>query len=228
MAAVSSVLYATLGSNPPRIVSSRGNYLTTSEGVDIFDASGGAAVACIGHNNPRVKQAISRQLDSVSYCFSPWFSTTAYENLANYLTASTNGEMEKVFVSGSGSEVVEAALKMARQYYMELPVPEPQRTHFIARDRSYHGNTLGSLSLSGHKVRRTIYEPILSSQFSHVSPCYAYRGKRDGESDEQYVDRLAQELEDEFQRVGPDKVCAFFAETVAGLVGGIAVNCSPD
>jgi adenosylmethionine-8-amino-7-oxononanoate aminotransferase len=165
-----------------------------------------------------VKAAINKQLNTVSYCFSPWFSTSAYENLARLLTESTNGEMTRVFVAGSGSEVVEAALKMARQYFMELPEPEPQRTHFIARDRSYHGNTLGSLSLSGHKARRTIYEPILSQNFSHVSPCYPYRGKRQGETDEQYVDRLAKELEDEFQRIGPNKVCAFFAETMAGLV----------
>jgi adenosylmethionine-8-amino-7-oxononanoate aminotransferase len=218
MALPSSVLYATLGSNPPSIVSAEGNYLTTSDGVQLFDASGGAAVACIGHNNSRVKQAVTRQLDSVSYCFSPWFTTSAYENLAQYLTDSTNGEMEKVFVVGSGAEAVEAALKMARQYFVELPEPQPQRTRFIARDRSYHGNTLGSLSLSGHKARRTIYEPLLSPSFSHVSPCYAYRGKRQGESDQQYVDRLAQELEDEFQRVGPDTVIGFVAETVAGLV----------
>lgn len=118
----------------------------------------------------------------------------------------------------TGAEAVEAALKMARQYYTELSPPQPQRTKFIARDRSYHGNTLGSLSVSGHKARRAIYEPILSPNFSHVSPCYPYRDMRKGESDEQYVARLAQELEDEFQRVGPEKVCGFVAETVGGLV----------
>ncbi len=214
----SSVLYASLAASPPRIESADGNYLFTDDGASIFDASGGAAVACIGHNNSRVKRAVANQLDKISYCFSPWFSTSAYENLAQYLTASTNGEMEKVFVVGSGAEAVEAALKMARQYYLELPEPQPQRCRFIARDRSYHGNTLGSLSLSGHKARRTPFEPLLSQQFSHVSPCYAYRGKKQGEGDDQYTSRLAQELEDEFQRVGPSKVCGFVAETVAGLV----------
>lgn len=214
----SSVLYASLGTKPPRIIGADGNYLKTDGGVNIFDASGGAAVACIGHNNARVKAAIAKQLDTVSYCFSPWFSTEAYESLARFLSKSTNGEMQRVFVAGSGSEVVEAALKMARQYFLELPEPQPQRVHFIARDRSYHGNTLGSLSLSGHKVRRTIYEPILSQKFSHVSPCYPYRGKKQGETDQQYVERLVQELEDEFQRVGPNNVCAFVAETMAGLV----------
>ena len=107
---------------------------------------------------------------------------------------------------------------MARQYFLELPEPQPRRTRFIARDRSYHGNTLGSLSVSGHKVRRAIYEPILSTNVSHVSPCYPYRGMECGENNEQYVARLAQELEDEFRRVGPETVCAFVIETVAGLV----------
>ena len=164
-----------------------------------------------------MKKAITEQLDKVEYCFSPWFTTEAYEALANYLTESTGGRMTKVFVVGSGAEAVEAAMKMARQYYVELG--QPSRTRFIARERSYHGNTLGSLSLSGHKTRRAIYEPILSSNMTHVSPCSPYRGKRAGETDAQYVARLAQELEDEFQRVGPDTVCGFVAETVAGLVG---------
>lgn len=221
----SSVLYASLAATPPRIESANGNYLFTEDGARIFDASGGAAVACIGHNNSRVKQALATQLDKISYCFSPWFSTSAYENLAQYLTASTNGVMEKVFVVGSGAEAVEAALKMARQYFLELPEPQPQRCRFIARDRSYHGNTLGSLSLSGHKARRTPFEPILSQQFSHVSPCYPYRGKKEGESDDLYTSRLVQELEDEFQRVGPANVCGFVAETVAGLtLGGVAAT----
>ena len=214
------VLHANLGTSPPKIVGANGHYLRTADGVEIFDASGGAAVACIGHNNPRVKKAIKDQLDSVAYCFSPWFTTSAYEKLATFLTDSTDGHMEKVFVCGSGSEAVEAAIKMARQYYVERG--EPQRVHFIARDRSYHGNTIGSLSLSGHKARRTIYEPVLATNYSHVSPCYPYRGSKQGETEDQYTKRLVQELEDEFQRVGPNKVCAFVAETVAGLtLGGV-------
>ncbi|KAK3706395.1 hypothetical protein LTR37_012773 [Vermiconidia calcicola] len=221
-ATLSSVLHASLGGSPPRIVAAKGNYLRTEDGVDILDASGGAAVSCIGHGHPRVIQAIKDQLDAVEYCFSPWFTTTAYERLAKFLTDSTGGVMEKVFVCSSGAEAVEAALKMARQYFMELPEPQPQRTRFIARDRSYHGNTLGSLSVSGHKARRTIYEPMLSQNMTHVSPCFAYRGMKADETDEQYVARLAQELEDEFQRVGSDTVCGFVAETIAGLtLGGV-------
>lgn len=217
----SSVLYASLATNPPRIVKAQGNYLLTDDGSEIFDASGGAAVSCIGHGHPRVKKAIADQLDAVEYCFSPWFTTPAYERLSTFLTASTGGAMERVFVCGSGAEAVEAALKMARQYFMELPAPQPRRTRFISRDRSYHGNTLGSLAVSGHKTRRAIYEPILSRNFSQVSPCYPYRGMKAGETEEGYVERLARELEEEFRRLGPETVCAFVAETVAGLVGSI-------
>lgn len=117
-----------------------------------------------------------------------------------------------------GTEAVEAALKIARQYFLEIPEKQPKRTRFIARRQSYHGNTLGSLSVGGHAARRQLFNPILSTNTSHVSPCYPYRGKKDGESDEEYVSRLAQELEDEFQAVGPETVCAFIAETVAGTV----------
>jgi len=117
-----------------------------------------------------------------------------------------------------GTEAVEAALKIARQYFLELPEKQPKRTRFIARRQSYHGNTLGSLSVGGHVGRKQMYNPILSTNTSHVSPCYPYRGQNDGESDEAYVSRLARELEDEFQAVGPETVCAFVAETVAGTV----------
>lgn len=108
---------------------------------------------------------------------------------------------------------------MARQYFLELPQKQPQRTHFIARNKSYHGNTLGSLALGGHTGRKAPYGPILGTSFSHVSACYPYRNQKNDESDESYVTRLAQELEDEFQRIGPNKVIAFVAETVCGTVG---------
>lgn len=213
---ISSILHATLAKQPPKVVSAEGNYLITASGTRIFDATGGAAVACLGHGHPRAKQAIVDQLDSVEYTYSPFFTTSASENLASHLTESTGGEMSKVFVVSSGTEAVEAGLKLARQYFIEKG--EPERTNFIARHQSYHGNTLGSLAVGGHKARKAIYEPLLSENVSHVNPPYPYRGMKDGESEEAYVERLGQELEDEFQRVGPGKVCAFVAETMSGLV----------
>lgn len=131
--------------------------------------------------------------------------------------------MAKAYIVCSGSEAMEAAMKLCRQYFMELPTAQPQRTRFIARKQSYHGTTIGALSMGGHVGRREMYEPILSPNISHVSPCNAYRGKLSDESTSAYVGRLAKELDDEFQRVGPDTVCAFVAEPVVGA----ALGCTP-
>lgn len=113
---------------------------------------------------------------------------------------------------------MEAAIKMAVQYFTELPEPQPQRINFIARKQSYHGNTLGSLAVGHHVARRSTYEKILSKNAHYVSQCYPYRDMRADETVEAYVARLAQELEDKFQELGPDTVCAFVAETMAGSV----------
>lgn len=113
---------------------------------------------------------------------------------------------------------MEAAMKLARQFYLEQSPPQPNRTHFIARKESYHGTTLGSLSMGGHVARRAIYEPMLLDNISHVSACNAYRGVHEGESTEEYVERLAKELDEEFVRVGGERVCAFVAEPVVGAV----------
>ncbi|KAL3607416.1 hypothetical protein FPOAC2_02400 [Fusarium poae] len=217
-----STLHAKINSPPPRIVKSEGSWLQTNTGHRILDASSGAAVVSIGHNDSRVKAAITAQLDQVAYCYNPFFTTEAAEKISGFLTDSTNGQMSKVFVVSSGTEAVEAALKIARQYFTELPTPQPNRTKFIARKQSYHGNTLGSLAVGGHKARRGVYEPVLATNVSHVSPCYPYREMKQGETEEQYVERLAKELDDEFKRVGPDTVCAFIAETVSGTSLGCA------
>lgn len=132
--------------------------------------------------------------------------------------------MAKAFFTSSGSEAVEAALKMARQYHLEKNDPEPQRSHFIGRYQSYHGTTLGALGAGGHRARRAIYEPMLSNNHTFVDPCFAYREKQSAqESDEEYVFRLEEELEAEFQRVGPCNVAAFIAEPVVGA----ALGCVP-
>ncbi len=127
----------------------------------------------------------------------------------------------KLINATKGSEAMESAIKMARQYFLEISPPQRSRTRFIARKESYHGNTLGALAMSGHLVRRELYEPVLTENVSHVSACNAYRGMLPGEPVNAYVDRLAQELEDEFQRVGPETVCAFVAEPVVGAVSHV-------
>ncbi|KAH0541963.1 hypothetical protein FGG08_003595 [Glutinoglossum americanum] len=218
-----ALLHRDLHRDPSKVVSASGNYLTLSNGQVILDATGGAAVSCIGHGNQRVKSAIAAQLDETAYCHTLLFTSSGAEGLAKALIDSTHGEMAKAFIVSSGSEAMEAAMKLARQYYLEVSPPQPQRTRFIARNESYHGTTLGALSMSGHRARRAKFEPILLDNISRVSACNTYRGMRGSETAQDYVERLAQELDDEFQRVGPDTVCAFVAEPVVGA----ALGCVP-
>lgn len=215
-----TVMHRSLLETPVRVVGSEGLYLHLEDGRKFIDATGGAAVACLGHNNPTIKKAMIEQMDKVSYTGTIFYSTSAAEELCSLLIKGSNGAMKRAYLCGSGSEAVEAAMKMARQYFVELEGPDTKRHRFISRWQSYHGTTLSSLGLGGHVMRRKIYEPMLSSNVSRVSPCYAYRGKEDNESDEQYVTRLAAELDGEFQRLGPDTVCAFIAEPTVGAALG--------
>ncbi|PWY89932.1 PLP-dependent transferase [Aspergillus heteromorphus CBS 117.55] len=216
----SAVLHRDTRFVPKKAVGGKGSYIFLEDGTKFLDSTGGAAVSCLGHGHEEVSQAVINQINQISYCHTAFFGTEASEELARLLTESTGGKLSKLFVVSSGSEAVEAALKLARQYFLELPTPQPQRTRFIARKPSYHGVTLGALSVGGHMIRRQPFEPLLSSNTSHVSPCYPYRGKKAGESDADYVNRLAEELDGEFQRVGPDNVCAFIAEPVVGAALG--------
>ncbi|KAK3110202.1 hypothetical protein LTR53_015758 [Teratosphaeriaceae sp. CCFEE 6253] len=220
----SAVLHRSLHQDPVRVTSASGHHLHLSNGQSILDATGGAAVACLGHGNERVRKAINDQMDSVSYCHSLFYATSAAEDLASFLIDSTDGEMARAFFISSGSEAIEAALKLARQYHLEKKPSEPQRCHFIARQQSYHGTTLGALGVGGHVARRSLFEPLLSGNCSRVSACYAYRGmKHVDEHDKTYVQRLEAELEAEFQRLGPSTVAAFVAEPVVGA----ALGCVP-
>ncbi|KAJ5925803.1 hypothetical protein N7454_007313 [Penicillium verhagenii] len=219
----SAVLHRDSHYVPKKAVGGKGSYIFLEDGTEFLDSTGGAAVACLGHGNEIIKQAIKDQMDQISYCHSASFGTDAAEELAHFLVDSTGGRLSKLFVVSSGSEAVEGALKLARQYFLELPHPQPHRTRFIARLPSYHGTTLGALGVGGHILRREPFEPLLAKNTSHVSPCNAYRDKRQSESDASYVAHLAAELEAEFQRVGPETVCAFIAEPVVGA----ALGCVP-
>ncbi|KAF2222620.1 pyridoxal phosphate-dependent transferase [Elsinoe ampelina] len=221
--ALSSVLHRTLHSDPLKVIRAKGNYLYLSNGQRILDATGGAAVSCLGHGDERVKAAMMAQMDEVAYCHSLFYGTETGEALAKELCETTGGEMVRAFFISSGSEAMEAAMKMARQFYLEKEVKEPKRVNFIARKESYHGTTLGSLSVGGHRARRALFEPLLLGNVSRVNPCNAYRFKQAGESDQEYVARLKEELEKEFQRLGPETVCAFVAEPVVGA----ALGCVP-
>lgn len=202
----------------PVAVRGQGIRVFDQEGKAYIDASGGAAVTCLGHGHPVVTQAIKDQLDQIAYVHSSFFTTQACEDLANFLAQRAPGDLNHVYFVSGGSEAVEAALKLARQYFVEIG--QPSRRHFIARRQSYHGNTLGALAIGGNALRREAFLPLLIPAH-HVSPCYPYRDKRDDESETQYGERLAQELEEQILALGPENVAAFVAETVGGATAGV-------
>lgn len=215
-----SVFHRHLHVTPPVAVRGQGVYLYDSNGKQYLDASGGAAVSCLGHGHPDVLAAMHAQIDQLAYAHTSFFTTDVAEELASLLIRSApKGMTHAYFVSG-GSEAMEAAMKMARQYFVEIG--QPQRTQFIARKQSYHGNTLGALAVGGNQWRREPFAPILIPA-THVSPCYPYREQQAQETPEQYGLRLAQELEEAIQRLGPNKVIAFVAETIGGATAGVLV-----
>ncbi len=201
----------------PVAVRGDGVYLVDSKGKRYLDASGGAAVSCLGHTDQAVVTAIKTQLDRLAFAHTSFFTNEPMEALADELIRRAPKAFDRVYFVSGGSEAVEAALKLSRQYFVEKG--EPQREYIIARRGSYHGNTLGALAVGGNAWRRKQFEPLLID-VSHVSPCYAYRGKESAETDEAYAARLAGELEAEILRLGGDKVIAFVAETVVGATLG--------
>src|SRR5690606_22142967 len=181
--------------------------------------SGGAAVSAIGHRDERVRDAILRQFDAVSYAHGSFFTSEPAEELAAYLVGKAPAGLSKVVFCSGGSEAVETALKLARQYWVERG--EPRRGKIIARRQSYHGATLGALSVGGNMPRRALYEPLLF-EAELIAPCYAYRERREDETERDYGLSAAAELEDAILRLGPETVAAFIAEPVVGATLGCA------
>ncbi|MET4255887.1 adenosylmethionine-8-amino-7-oxononanoate aminotransferase [Bradyrhizobium sp. S3.12.5] len=214
----SRVLHRSLRETPPKAIGGAGVYLFAEDGRRVIDASGGAAVSCLGHQHPRVIAAMAKQASTLAYAHTAFFSSEPAEALAQTLVGHEPGGLAYAYFVSGGSEAIEASIKLARQYFIERG--ESQRQHFIARRQSYHGNTLGALAAGGNAWRRAPYAPLLSAAFSHVTPAFAYHEEHDSESDAQFVARLAAELEAEFQRLGPDTVAAFLAEPVVGATAG--------
>ncbi|EHL99472.1 aminotransferase, class III [Acetobacteraceae bacterium AT-5844] len=214
----SRVLHRSSRSRPPLAVGGQGAWLVEQGGREVLDASGGAAVSCLGHQHPRIVEAIKRQADQLCYAHTGFFSNEPAEALAEELVGHEPGGLSLAYFVSGGSEAVEAALKLARQYFLEIG--QPRRSHFIARRQSYHGNTLGALAAGGNAARRAPYNPLLTDAFSHVSPAFSYREQQADEDEATFTARLAAELEAEFQRLGPDTVAAFVAETVVGATAG--------
>lgn len=212
------VFHRQLAKRPPVAVSGQGIWLRDAEDRSYIDASGGAAVSCLGHGHPDVIAAMHRQIDQLAYAHTSFFTTEVAEQLADLLVGSAPAGMSHVYFVSGGSEAVEAALKMARQYFVEIG--QPQRRHFIARRQSYHGNTLGALAVGGNEWRREQFRPLLID-VTHVSPCYEYRGRLPDETPEAYGQRLVAELARTIEELGPDNVMAFVAETVGGATAGV-------
>jgi adenosylmethionine-8-amino-7-oxononanoate aminotransferase len=206
---------STAGSLP---VAARGDgcYIVDTNGKRYFDGSGGAAVSCLGHSDPDVTAAIKQQVDRIAFAHTGFFTSEPAEDLADLLVQHAPEGIDRVYLVSGGSEAVEAAIKLARQYFLEIG---QDRYRVIARRQSYHGNTLGALAAGGNEWRRRQFAPMLV-ETSHISPCYEYRGREDGESAFDYGQRVANELEAEIERLGPESVLAFIAEPVVGATAG--------
>ena len=202
---------------PPVAAGGEGCYLIDAQGKRYLDGSGGAAVSCLGHSDAGVRAAMHAQLDRLAFAHTGFFTSEPAEALADRLVAHAPEGIERVYLVSGGSEAVEAAIKLARQYFMEIG--QPGRHRLIARRQSYHGNTLGALAAGGNEWRRAQFAPLLV-ETSHIAPCYAYRDQAEGEDAETYGRRVADELEAEIQRLGPETVMAFIAEPVVGATSG--------
>jgi adenosylmethionine-8-amino-7-oxononanoate aminotransferase len=217
------VLHRRIAHSYPFAVSGQGVTIRDTTGKEYIDASGGAAVSCLGHSHPDVLRAMREQGDKLAYAHTSFFTTQVAEELADDLVAHAPDGIGQVFFVSGGSEAIEAALKLARQYFVESG--EPQRRYFIARRQSYHGTTLGALAVGGREWQRRQFAPLLI-ETRHVSPAYEYRGRRADETPQAYGERLARELDDEITKLGADNVIAFVAETVVGASLG-AVPAPP-
>jgi adenosylmethionine-8-amino-7-oxononanoate aminotransferase len=214
---MSHILHRNPRTTLARAVSAEGSTIVDHLGRRYLDASGGAAVSCLGHRHPDVVAAIRAQLDAIEYAHTSFFTTDAAEELAALLAEQSPPSLGHAYFVSGGSEAVETALKMARHYFVASG--RPSKARFIARRQSYHGNTIAALGLGGNAARRALYEPLMAPSV-HVSPCFAFRWRERGESDEAYATRLARELEETILALGAENVAGFVAETVVGATAG--------
>ncbi|MBT0959345.1 aspartate aminotransferase family protein [Alphaproteobacteria bacterium KMM 3653] len=203
--------------DPPIALRGEGCYLYDASGKAYLDGSGGAAVSCLGHGDADVIAAVQAQVAQLAFAHTGFLTSQPAEDLADLLIAHAPGDLDRVYFVSGGSEATEAAIKLARQYFVEKG--QPERRHLIARRQSYHGNTIGALSAGGNALRKRPFAPLLV-EVSHIAPCYEYTLRAEGESAADYGLRAAQELEDEILRLGPQTVMAFMAEPVVGATLG--------
>ncbi len=215
---MSDILHRHSLSKMPRIASGDGVYLIDTDGKRYLDACGGAAVSCLGHSNQVVKDAIKKQMDAIPFAHTAFFTSEVAERLAEKLIRDAPSNIDKVYFVTGGSEANETALKLARQYFVEIG--EPERKYYIAREQSYHGNTIMTLAIGGNEWRKQTFRPILPEAHL-IPPCYAYRHQAENESEEEYGLRAANELETKILELGAEKVIAFIAEPIVGATAGV-------
>ena len=201
----------------PNAVGGDGCYIIDEKGKRYLDASCGAAVSCLGHSDKSIQKAIIQQTEKLAFAHTSFFTSEPAELLANLLAKHSPEGLDKVYFVSSGSEAVEASLKLARQYFVEIGKPEKHKV--ISRKQSYHGNTLGALAAGGNVWRRSFFEKLLV-ETSLISPCYPYRHQTQDETELEYGLRVANELEEEIINLGSENVMAFIAETVVGATAG--------
>ncbi|PCH68189.1 MAG: aspartate aminotransferase family protein [Rhodobacteraceae bacterium] len=203
--------------SPPRATRGDGPYIIDENGKRYLDGSGGAAVSCLGHSDETVRAAMHAQLDRLAFAHTGFFTSDPAEELADLLIDAAPEGIDRVYLVSGGSEAVEAALKLARQYFLEIG--QPKRHHIISRRQSYHGNTLGALAAGGNAMRREQFQPLLIDT-SQIAPCYEYRDRAADETPEAYGQRVANELETEILAHEPGSVMCFIAEPVVGATAG--------
>lgn len=214
---MSHIIHRSLRSTPAVAARAQGAYIYDTNGKQYLDACGGAAVSCLGHAHPDVLAAMHRQIDRLAYAHTSFFTSDTVEQLADHLTRNAPGDLNYAYFVSGGSEAVETALKLARQYFVEIG--QTSRTKFIARKQSYHGNTLGALAVGGNEWRRRQFAPLLIDVI-RVSACNEYRDRLADETQQQYTDRLLNELEQAIIEAGPETIIGFCAETVVGATTG--------
>ncbi|MGC9369271.1 MAG: aspartate aminotransferase family protein [Paracoccaceae bacterium] len=214
---MSALFHRTCNAALPTAETGDGCYITDSKGKMYLDACGGAAVSCLGHSDETVKRAMRAQLDKLPFAHTGFFTSAAAESFADLLTAHAPKGLNRVYPVSGGSEAVEAAIKLARQYFIEIG--QPCRHRVIARRQSYHGNTLGALAAGGNMWRRAPFDALMI-ETSHIAPCYEYRDRQADETPFDYGQRVANELAAELERLGPESVMAFIAEPVVGATAG--------
>ncbi|MBF7691591.1 aspartate aminotransferase family protein [Acinetobacter pollinis] len=214
---MSHIIHRNLEKSPITAVSGKGCYLKDIHGKLYLDACGGAAVSCLGHGHREIISAMHKQIDHLAYAHTSFFTTDVVEELADHLIQTAPSSLNRIYFVSGGSEAMETSLKLARQYFVDIG--EEERTVFLGRSQSYHGNTLGALAVGGNEWRKRIFSPLLMN-VERVAECNEYRGKKENETVDQYTDRLLKEFEKKVYDIGPHRIIAFCAETVVGATSG--------